>query len=171
MAPSASNVIPLPGISVPSTRPTLPPPESGDALAIPQLDTWGKVAFSVTQGIAAAASGGGPKGTSWLAGVIVAIGLAMVAGLSILGYQVNGLSEDIGSMKAGLQDYGDRIDVIEQRLDATQDAVVMSRDADRSEKRWANHLLLDMYRAQFPGRDPNPAPDNDARDRAISGLR
>ena len=162
MAPE-SNVIPIPGIA----RPTVPP-ESGEALVAPQLDSWGKVAFSVTKGIAAAADSGGPKGTNWLAGFIVAVGLIMTAVTGWMGVQLQDMRNSIDDMRT------EQVALVQAqaaRDDIQNDAIFALHDNQRTMDKWTQRIMLDMWRKLNPDREPPTPPDTDSDDRVFLNLR
>lgn len=174
------DVIQLP-VSRPQARPVMAgtPESSGILQANEPLDHVGRLIYSAARGLEAAVSdmSGAPKPpggggvTGWLSGVIVAVGLALTGSVSMLGYTVAGLREDIEDLQTYTQTYGPRIGAVEVGLGETQAAVRDVRDANRRDSRWNQRAITELWKHTFPERPLSDIPDSDEVDRSVSSLR
>lgn len=151
-------------------------PDASGVLPVDQLDHVGRLVYSAALGIKAAVDTGDGTGKptsvgAWLSGVIVAVGLALTASVSMLGYTVAGLREDIEDLQTYTQTYGPRLTNIESDLNETRDAVRDVRDANRRDSRWNQKTTSEMWKQVFPERPIPDVPDSDEVDRSVSSLR
>lgn len=149
--------IPLRRTTGVDTAPILVAPE-----ALPE--PWGPMVAAVgaAVGAAAKASSGGPSGP-W-AGLLVALAAALIGVVSWLGVQVTALRTDVAGIRS---DMDDRIELLDRRVDETQTALVSAQEIAIEERRWNQKMLLDLYRATFPTREPPAVPHSDSAERRI----
>jgi hypothetical protein len=127
-------------------------------------EPWGPVVAAVGAAVGAAAKAppSGPMGP-W--GPVAALVItALFGAMSWLGVQIAALRGDVAAIR---EDMDASIEVLDRRVDDTQAALVSAQEIAIDERRWNQKMLLDLYRATFPNREPPPVPNSESAERRI----
>lgn len=139
---------------------------SAPAVSAPEAlpEPWGPVVAAVGAAVGAAAKAppSGPMGP-W--GPVAALVItALFGAMSWLGVQIAALRGDVAAIR---DDMDASIEVLDRRVDDTQAALVSAQEIAIDERRWNQKMLLDLYRATFPNREPPPVPNSESAERRI----
>ena len=130
--------------------------------AVPE--PWRPVVAAVGAAVGAA-SKAPPSGPTGPWGPIAVLVITVLFGaMSWVGVQIAALRGDVEAIR---NDVDSRIEVIDRRVDDTQAALVSAQEIAIDERRWNQKMLLDLYRATFPNREPPPVPNTESAERRV----